>query len=76
MFTFLPSLGIVPKDERESCYAARAAKGRRREISLGMLTEKKRAEEIHGTIKKVNSEVRNCRNISNNLNYSTYIFFY
>jgi hypothetical protein len=24
----------------------------------------------------VNSEVRNCRNISNNLNYSTYIFFY
>jgi hypothetical protein len=41
MFTFLPSLGKVPKDEGESCYAARAAKGRRREILLGMLTEKR-----------------------------------
>jgi hypothetical protein len=47
MFTFLPSLGKVPKDEGESCYVARAAKGRRREISLGTLKEKKRAEEIH-----------------------------
>jgi len=70
MFTFLPSLGNVPKEDRESCYAARVVTGRRREISLGMLTEKK-AEEIHGTIKKVSSEVRNCRNISNSLNHGT-----
>jgi len=41
MFTFLPSLGNVPKEYRESCYAARVVTGRRREISLGMLTKKK-----------------------------------
>jgi len=72
IFTFLPSLGNVPKEDREFCYAAGVVTGRRREISLGILTkEKKKAEEIHGTIKKVNSAVRNCRNISNGLNHST-----
>jgi hypothetical protein len=74
MFTFFPSLGNVPKENRESCYAARVVTERRREISLGMLTKKK-VEEIHGTIKKVNSEARNCRNISNSLNHSTYFFY-
>jgi hypothetical protein len=72
MFTCLPPLGNVPKEDRESCYAARVVKGRRREISLGML-KKKGEEEIHGTIKKVNSEV-NCRNISNSLDHSTFFF--
>jgi hypothetical protein len=40
MFTFLPSLGNVPKEDGESCYAARVVTGRRREISLGMLKKK------------------------------------
>jgi hypothetical protein len=42
MFTFLLSLGNVPKEGRESCYAARVVTGRRPEISLGMLKKKKR----------------------------------
>jgi hypothetical protein len=71
MFTFFPSLGHVPKEERETCYAARSVT----EGGVQFRKESYREGEKSGgdswNIKKCNSEIRNCRNFNGNLRYST-----